>query len=102
MIKALKKVGIADQNVAKFQENVVEVLQPVLLCPLLDGVLLKSVTVATTPTLVEHKLGREFRGFVITNKNANANVWQTGTNPSSRRFISLQSSTAIQVDLWVF
>ena len=69
--------------------------------PLLNGVLLTGVELGSTATQVPHSLGREPQGWIIVNKNADANVWQSSKD-LSKAFVTLQASADVTVDLWVF
>jgi hypothetical protein len=101
-VKAFKKTGIADTSIAKFQENVDNAFQPILASPILDGNLLSGVQLSSTATLVEHKLGREARGYLVVGRLGNVNVWNSAVNPAPKKFLVLLAASSVQVDLWVF
>lgn len=100
-IKSFNKVAGATGDVAALQQRLFEFFAQFFNNPLLDGVLLKQVQLGSTATQVPHTLGREPQGWIIVNKTANADVWQSGTT-LSKSFITLQASTTVTVDLWVF
>lgn len=100
-IKDFKKVAGADADVAKLQQRLEEFFAQFITNPLLDGVLLKQVKLSSSATQVSHNLGREPQGWLVVNKNANADVWQSSTNlPKS--FIALTATADVTIDLWVF
>lgn len=68
----------------------------------LDGLQIKSVALPSgTEFALEHKLGREYAGFFITMKNANANVW-VSSQTDKNLYLKLTASAACTVDLWVY
>lgn len=71
------------------------------LCPLLDGAEVRDVTLTTSPTDVEHGLGREPRGFIVTGRNAAATVHQEDS-PLAKRLIRLTASATVNVSLWIY
>lgn len=104
MIKSFKKINIDDEAVSKFQNNVEEVLQSVLSCPIIDGVLLKDINLDSSKVnSVSHKLGREYRGFFLTLPKAEVTVWENqSTNSKKNLTINLNCSASAVVDIWVF
>lgn len=100
-IRDFKKVAGLTAEVANLQERLQEFFQPIVSCPLLDGVLVTNVALNTTPTKVEHKLRRAPLGYIIVRQNANSVVYESSKDlPTS--FITLTASAAVTVDLWVF
>jgi hypothetical protein len=67
--------------------------------PFLHGQLL-SVTVGTSPTEIGHTLGRVWQGYLVLSQNANAVIW--APSAPSATSLTLQSSAAVAVKLWVF
>jgi len=47
------------------QDNVREALQPFITNPLLDGVYLEDLELQSGENLIEHKLGRDYRGYIL-------------------------------------
>lgn len=99
-LRDFKKVA-GTPEVSKLQERLQEFFKPLVDNPLLDGLLLGEIEIATTPTLVEHKLRRAPLGWIIVSKNANADVWQT-TQTLQAAHLTLQASAPVTVTLWVF
>lgn len=107
-IKDFKKVAgigatetVAGADVAKLQERLQEFFVPLVANPLLDGVLLNDVALTASATRVEHKLRRKPLGWIVVNKSANADVWQSA-NDLSTAFLTLQASGTVTVSLWIF
>lgn len=100
-LQALKKIQSADRVLNQFQENVDRVLQPLLANVLADGRLVTGISIVSgTPARVEHKLGRAIRGWLVVDKNANADVWRSTSTLSD--VLILNSSANVTLTLWVF
>ena len=67
--------------------------------PFGDGVRLTNVALTTTAKEVRHGLGRVPRGWIVTDRDAQATVRRSGW---TKQAISLLSSANVTVDLWVF
>lgn len=101
-MRAFKKVGGMDSQVAKFQENVAEVFTPLVDNPLLNGVLIEGQELTTGQSnLVAHGLGRPYRGFLVVDSSASSSFW---TQPADfpGRFIDIRCSANTAVSLWIF
>lgn len=101
-LKAFKKTGVSAPDVARFQENVDNALKPVLSSVLLDGVLLEGVElIAGQANVIEHKLEREPRGYIIVKRSANSQVWDEVSALKNSTLV-LQCSANVTISLWVF
>lgn len=77
-------------------------LNKLLSIEMLDGLKISSVSLkANTELQISHKLGREYLGYLVTSKNANANVWNSSTSQKDK-YLKLTSSADVTVDLWVY
>ena len=61
-----------NEEVTRLQSHIKTTLNPLLELPISDGVLIKDLSIATSDTLVEHKLGRDYEGFIITRLKTNS------------------------------
>ena len=92
-----------NEDITRLQSHIKTVLSPLLDLPISDGVLVKSIDIETTDTLVEHKLGREFEGFIITKLNANSVIYESSSdNFIKNRQIILKGSATANVDIYFF
>lgn len=89
------------EDVNKMQDRLTEFVQPLVLNPTLDGLLLESVSVGTVATKIEHKLRRPLRGYVIVRQNAQAQIWES-SQALPGAFLTLQASSPCIISLWVF
>lgn len=74
-------------------------LTPISKVLLLDGTRLKDVVLAIGSNRIEHNLKRPIEGWFITRKNAAADVYETDATSLT---LSLTSSAAVTVDIWVY
>lgn len=59
-----------------------------------------SVDIGTSATEIAHTLGRVAQGYLVLSQNANAVIWAPAAATSTS--LTLQSSAAVAVKLWVF
>ena len=104
MIKFIKKVNTTIQDLYQTQENVEQVLTPILNSPIIDGVLVKDVDVGTSDTVVNHKLGRSPLGWIVVKRNENAVIYESATTNNNRdKFLILKASSATtDTYFWIF
>ena len=92
-----------EQEVTRLQSHLKTVLNPLLELPISDGVLIKDLTVNTTDTLIEHKLGRKPEGFLITGLKSNSVIYESATaNNAAARLIILIASATATADIYFF
>lgn len=93
-----------DQDMALLQTKWASQLNPLLSNPISNGILLKSVILATGANVVNHKLGRKPQGWIITRYNGGtANLYDTQDNNQTPALtLNLTSSSAVSVDIYVF
>ena len=64
---------------------------------------IESVSLSTSVAHVAHKLGRRWRGWRVTDQNADATIYRDPTSTADQtKFISLLASASVTVDLEVF
>lgn len=104
MLKAYKKFRSDDSELNELQENVQDVLTPVINSQVIDGVLLKNVVLdSTLNNIVEHRLGRAPEGWILVRKRAQSTIWDLqDSNVTPSRTLILKCSANVTVDLWVF
>ena len=98
-----KRVTTGDRVTEELQDNAEPIMKKVQEAFLLDGVLLKKETIATTATDVNHGLGRAPKGFIVIRRRGDATVWDLQyDSKSSAKTLTLIASAEVEVDLWVF
>lgn len=78
-------------------------IDPVLNSILGQGILLKSVSLASGSNVINHKLGRKLQGWMLTRVRAGATISDTqDANTTPALTLLLTSSIAAVVDIYVF
>jgi hypothetical protein len=98
----VRRVVSDDRLLMQLQSNVAESIRPVETCPLIAGFLAQDVELGTTAQNISHNLGRDYRGYLVVRRNADARVWETGENNLRHRHVRLQASAAVTVSIWFF
>lgn len=84
-----------------YQTRMKSELDPVIASSLLQGNLLSNIQLsASSPTQINHKLGRMQRGWFITDQNAQARIYRFA--PLNASTLTLSSDANVVVSLWVF
>jgi hypothetical protein len=70
--------------------------------PILNGVFVEKV-ISTLDTEVSHGLQRTPMGFIVVNRDADANVWESATtNGRPQDKLILKATASVNVTLYVF
>lgn len=102
MIKKIPLIQMDDYKIQQVQQNIVSFLNQFSNIQILDGTLLQSVSItAASMKNIQHKLGRAYVGYIVTNKNANAGQW-VGDTSEKDIYLKLRTSADCTVDIWVF
>lgn len=101
MIRDFKRFTSQNVELTQLQSKLQEFFAPFVSNPLLDGTLLTGVVLAVGENKVEHKLQRAPLGWIVVGKNATCDIWEPSKD-LNKAFITLQSSAAVTVNLWVF
>lgn len=100
-VRPFRKINTRDADLMRLQDAVAESFSSIT-SPLLDGRLVRNVAVSTSPTFVEHGLGREPLGFLIVDRIENVSVWRSPTNPAPAKLLALAADVPSTVTLYVF
>lgn len=114
-VKSLKKLSLdldlADKKLqrqlmktSKMQENIQAALTPLINSVIIDGTLLKNISlISGQVNVIDHKLAREIIGYIVIRKDSNSNVWDSQkTNNLKNINLKLHTDNNCEVDLWVF
>jgi hypothetical protein len=96
-----KEIQTEIDELDRVQSNIALYAKPLSENVMIQGVLLKDIALTTSETLVEHKLGTDYQGWIIVDKNANANVYVSSKN-LPKRFLALTATATVTVSIWVF
>lgn len=110
MVTNLKKIVLNPSDELKgfhliqVQENVGLLFNQIQNSQFLNGVFISDVSLKTgQDNTINHGLDRNPLGFIVTLKNANADVWEATTlNPFRNRQIILNCSSDVKVTLYLF
>jgi len=98
------KLYTNDAFLTRLQVHLQQLFDKLFDSPLSQGVLKEDVLVTTgQDNLISHGLGKSFQGFLVTTKNAEADVWESTTaNNIPDRHIILKSSATVTCSFWFF
>lgn len=100
MLKQLKKVSSDNREINQLQENVEQVTSPIISKQIVDGILIRDISLTTgSIDIISHKLARKPVGYIIVKRSANSTIWDTAMNTSS---MELNCSANVTVSIWVF
>lgn len=100
-IRPLRRINTRDRGLYEVQTNINEVLNQLIIADFINGNLI-TATVGTSDTSIEHKLVRQFKGWVIVDKTDNVNVWRVEDGKDKTKFITLKASAGCTVTIYVF
>jgi hypothetical protein len=75
-------------------------LNPVLAIPLLHGTQLTEISLINGVTVINHRLQRTQQGWLITDISAAATIYRS--QPFNSTSLTLTSSAAVTISLWVY
>lgn len=102
-MKKFPKLNVTERSLSLIQDNLASAIDPLLKLPLSDSNLLEGIVLESGTNLINHKLGRPLRGWVVVRKNADESIYDDQENnalPAQK--LSLVSSGDVTVDLIVF
>lgn len=76
------------------------ILNPLIAQPISSGNPLNGISLAASANVINHKLGRVPQGWFVTDVNTSTIIYRSG--PMNDKTITLTSSNAATVNLWVF
>lgn len=76
------------------------ILSPIVDNPMNNGLLLTGVKLISGVTVVNHLLGRQMQGWIITDINAAATIYRSA--PFNNLTLTLTSNAAVTLNLEVF
>lgn len=97
----IKKVPGLDRIISLVISNIQEALTEAQSLPPLRGQLIKSISVSSGANSVNHSLGREAQGYVVTKQTSAVNLTY-GSQVDLTKILVVNSSGSSTIDLWVF
>jgi hypothetical protein len=102
---ALKRLVTFNANhdkINRLMDNLNYCLNPIVASEIIDGVLVKEVSLNTGTNSVAHQLGRKPNGWIIVRKNNFGDVYENSVNNTPNQNIILVSSANLKCDFWFF
>jgi hypothetical protein len=78
------------------------IIDPALAKPILDGQLLENINLTNGTTIINHRLGRKLRGWLITDIDSAASIHRVNASNTPELTLSLSSDASAIISLWVF
>lgn len=76
-------------------------LNPVLANLLIQGSQLSGIVlIANTPQMINHFLGKNQTGWIVTDQNAAASIFRT--QPFNDSTLTIEASADVTINLWVY
>ena len=103
-VEPFRRVYMSDFILEQLVDSVERSFLPFSANPMLDGVLLEGATLtADVENLIEHGLGRDWRGWFLTDKQTITDVVSyTSTTQSKAKFLSVVPRDTVTVGMWIF
>lgn len=79
-----------------------QALDPVISNLLVNGQLLKDIALSNGTTVINHKLGRQPQGWILSAPKGAAIVYQASQQPNPTLTLTVISNAAVMTDMWVF
>lgn len=99
MLSIFRKIQSKDNDVNRLQDQIIQALNPLVRSTLLNYVELKDIVITAAGLDIEHTLGRQPLGWLVTDINANATVWKTAWTP---KLLSLDASGIVTISLLIY
>lgn len=96
-----RKLNTNDDLINRFQDNVDQVLHPVLACPLLAGLQLNNISLNAGNNSINHLLGRKPLGCIVTSLSSNV-IIDANVDTASATVITIGASGAATASFWVY
>lgn len=102
-VDAIENQRIYDQRI--MQDNIIRIFDQLAEIPFLNKPsFLENQEISTTETLIEHKLGRTVRGYIICNKDTFSDIKDniTATTADLSLYLPLIAESTVTVSLIIF
>lgn len=102
-MKQFGKIYIEDRKISMIQDNLANAINPLLSLPLSSSNLIPGVELESGNNTINHGLGRNLIGWIITRKDANEDIFDNqDSNTTPALTLILNSSGDVRVDIIVF
>lgn len=101
MFIPFRKIKTTDLKLDQVQTNIAITAESLKNNPLLYGNLIENIDLSTTAINIPHKLGRLYKGWIITAQNAAETIYSDSTYLPTQ-YLNLKATGSVTVSLWVF
>jgi hypothetical protein len=104
IVKPYSRVYTSDRVLEDMQNQIENTFTPFTSAAILDGILYENKTLtAAVENLLEHGLGRAYRGWIITDQDQACHIYRyTSSTADAKKFLPLVSTATVNVGIWVF
>ena len=103
MLKPLEQQKGEDVDTTLRENNIKDFARQLEDNPILDGILIEDIVFSGAVTvIVPHKLGRKPRGYILTDVTGGLAIIARNAGAWDDKFLSLASSRACIIAIWVF
>lgn len=89
-------------ELSQMQSQWAAALNPVIANPITNGIQLTGVKLVNGTTIINHLLSQKMRGWFYTDIDGAATLYKPNTAPFNDKTLTLVSSAAVTVNLWVY
>jgi hypothetical protein len=97
--RTFSQINTQDRDLQLIQANIERAVSSVIKAAILNGRLITGQALIAGNTQIEHKLTRTPVGYMIVDSNAAVTIF---TSSKDTNFLTLNSSGAATVSIWVF
>ena len=102
VLKPFVRETFSGDDAERLQRNIEPVLRLFNTLPFVDGVHIKKKTIDGA-THIQHGLGRAPLGWFVTRLRGNSTVYdEQDGNTGALKTLQLNSSSAVEIDVWIF
>lgn len=97
------KEVVSGFHIAQVQDNLDLTISEIQNSQFQNGVFVDASLLSASDNTINHGLGRKVTGWVVVDKNANANVWQsTAVNNFPDKQLILKTSVNVTAKIYIF
>jgi hypothetical protein len=100
-VTPFRRVKDIDEKLTEVQDAAASSFASIINKQILAGRLVTVPIPAGLAVMYPHGLGREIQGWVVVDKDADANVYRTNKN-NPKLFLNLTATAQVTLKLWVF
>jgi hypothetical protein len=100
ILSSIPLIKTGDVGLDLFMTRLKSGLDPVLANPLVNGLLLRNISLSIGDNVVNHRLSRQMQGWMLVDQSAGVVLYRSA--PLNDLTLTLNASAPVTVSLWVF